>query len=187
MGPPENVLPGVAALELVLVNTGAMAVSIASADVYPTGVVLRLVLQGVRAAQRGVESGEGAWRFGIQFSDGRKAQLFGFGGLSQLGPHARGSSAVATAAARRGATPEGPVLATRGGSGSRSMYRQDCWLWPLPPAGDLTLACEWPNLEVPLTITRIDSRVIREAADRAVVLWPLEDLPDYPATEPTSS
>jgi hypothetical protein len=82
-GPPEHVVPGVVALELLLVNMGRHAVWISQAEVYPTGVSLRVDLHGRDPAPPGLESGVGTWRFGVQFSDGRKATTFGLGVFSR--------------------------------------------------------------------------------------------------------
>jgi hypothetical protein len=49
------------------------------------------------------------------------------------------------------------------------------WLWPIPPRGPVAFVCEWPALEIPLTCATLDAEVIRDAARRAVVLWPPPD------------
>jgi hypothetical protein len=90
MGPPEHVVPGVAALELLLVSTGLHAVWIGEADVYPSGLVLTVYLH--KPAPTGLESGPGTWRFGVQFSDGRKATVYGVGSARPAGrPTAAGT------------------------------------------------------------------------------------------------
>jgi Clp amino terminal domain, pathogenicity island component len=53
MGPPENVVPGVAALELLLVNLERHAVWIGQVEVYPTGALLRVDLHGREPAPPG--------------------------------------------------------------------------------------------------------------------------------------
>lgn len=120
IGPPENVVPGIATLELVLVNTGRVAVWVADAEVYPTGVVLKVVLQGREPAEPGVESGEGTWRLGVQFADGRKASAYGLGGLSRVGAAGAASSMRAMALDANASPPDGPVLFMRGGGGNRT-------------------------------------------------------------------
>ncbi len=189
-GPPENYVPGVVALELVLVNTGRVAAWIAAAEVYPTGVSLKVVLQGREPARPGVEAGEGTWRFGVQFADGRKATTYGLGAfarLDRLGPGAGGvsrsysaASATGSGVASGGDPPEGPLLRPRGGGGSRTNWHQDHWLWPLPTPGELLFACEWPNVGLGLTTTTTSADAFREAASFAQELWPAEDLPAWP-------
>jgi hypothetical protein len=46
---------------------------------------------------------------------------------------------------------------------------------PIPPPGQLAFVCEWPALQIPLTRATLDAEVIRDAARRAVVLWPAPD------------
>lgn len=145
-GPAENVVPGIAALELLLVNTGRIAVWIGEAEAYPNGIVLKVGLRSRDAARPEVESGAGTWRFGLQFSDGRKATVYGLGALFGFGRAHSSRSSTAIARNPRDAPPEGPLLMGRGGGGSRNSWRQDYWLWPLPPPGDLVIACEWPNI-----------------------------------------
>ena len=178
-GPPENYAPGLVALELLLVHNKRVAVVIPEAEVYPTGALLRVVLHGRQPARPGVEAGEGTWRFGVRFSDGRKAMTYGLGMFSR--PPQPGASRWTSAIAvdPNGAPPEGPVLSPRGAAGSRTNFRQEHWMWPLPPPGDLVIACEWPNLGLELTTVTTDANRIIDAAARAQELWPLEDLPEF--------
>jgi hypothetical protein len=183
-GPPENYVPGVVALELVLVNTGQLAAWISAAEVYPTGAILRVVLQGRQPARQGAKAGEGTWRFGVQFADGGKATTFGLGAFARhdgLGPGRSASATSRSYGAASGADPpQGPLLQPRGGSGSRTNWHQDHWLWPLPPPGELLFACEWPNVGLGLTTTTTSADAFREAATFAQELWPAEDLPAWP-------
>lgn len=180
MGPPEHVVPGVAALELLLVNTGLHAVWIGEAEVYPSGLVLTVHLHGRKPAPPGLESGPGTWRFGVQFSDGRKAAVYGVGSARPAG----GVSATTASSHGSGVPPVDPVLRARGGGGSRSVWRQEYWLWPLPPPGDLLIAWEWPNADTALTTTTIRADPVLDAASRAHELWPVEDLPEWPGRPP---
>jgi hypothetical protein len=87
-GPPENLVPGVVALELLLVAGDQHAVWLGQAEVYPTGVVFRVDLVGREPARPGVETGKGTWSFEVQFSDGRKPEHLGLGGSpSPIRPH----------------------------------------------------------------------------------------------------
>jgi hypothetical protein len=184
-GPPENVVPGIVPLELVLANTDRLAVWIGHAEAYPNGLTLTVLLCGREPAEPGAESGEGTWRFGVQFSDERKATVYGLGALaafSQQHGASTAASAVAIARTPSDPPPDAPLLLGRGGGGSRNKWRQDYWLWPLPPSGELVIACEWPNLDLPLTVASVDADAIREAAGRAKELWRAEDLPEWPGS-----
>ena len=98
------------------------------------------------------------FRFGVQFSDGRRGMTFGepIGGQLRRKPDEE---------------PKGPVLVARlfGGGGRRADFRY--WVWPLPPQGPLTLACEWPVHGIPVSTRDLDSAPILEASAHAELLW----------------
>jgi len=99
-------------------------------------------------------------RFGIQFSDGRKAT-----NLSAWLHFQRPGGPDAP--------PEGPVLlAHRGGGGGGGHWQQWFWAWPLPPEGPLAFVCEWPLADIAETRSEIDSALLRDAAAEVVALWP---------------
>jgi hypothetical protein len=172
-GPPEDVLPGVVALELALVRTERQVMWIGGAEVYPEGMGFSVLMCGRGAARPGVESGPGTWQFGVQFSDGQKATVHGVGMLSSVLP-ARGVSTTVSgiSGGRPSEPPDGPVLRACGGGGSRSSWRQQYWLWPLPTPGDVLFACEWPDLEIDFTTATVSANVFLEAAGRARDMWP---------------
>jgi hypothetical protein len=165
-------LPGVVALELPLVHTDQQVVWIAAADTFPEGITFSVLMCGRRPAREGVESGTGTWRFGVQFSDGRKATVHGVGMFSRAGGVSSASSGVSLGPDRSQAAPTDLVLRARGGSGSRSSWRQQYWLWPLPPPGDVLFACEWPDLEIGFTTATVSAEPILRAASRARPMWP---------------
>ena len=95
-------------------------------------------------------------RFGVQFSDGRKATNIDSHIPSRTG---------------RDNPADGPVLMGRGGGGGQGRWRQDFSVSPLPPAGPLAFVCEWPIAAIPETRNEIDSALVRDAASEAVLLW----------------
>ncbi len=161
-------MPGVVALELLLVHNDRMAVWIPTADAYPTGVLLRVDLRGRQRPHVGVEAGAGIWRFTVEFADGQKATTFGL---------------EATMESPSDVRPSGPQLRNHGGLFGITFYRQDYWLWPLPPAGELLIACEWPNVGLEPTTTRISADQLRDAAARSRELWPALDVPQGPRSQ----
>jgi len=183
LGPPDNVAPALAPLDLVLVNTGELAIFVTGARVYPTGFEMTLTVLfreetdvedpiGMRLFHRRGRRGAledqippEQLRFGLRFADGRKA--------TNVGEPAAWS--------RGDGRPEGAVLLARGGSGGERRWDQRLWAWPLPPPGELLFACEWPAQEIALTTAALDAGVILSAAARACVLWPAPDLPERPA------
>jgi hypothetical protein len=96
---------------------------------------------------------EELFRFGVQLADGSKAvyeEATPFGDQE----------------------PAGPVLASAGGGGGGRSWNFAVWLWPLPPPGPLAFVVQWPAKGIPETWQQADAGSIREAAERAEVLWP---------------
>jgi hypothetical protein len=128
----------------------------------------------IRRHRRRTESGEfdpHVLRFGVQFSDGRKATNLGspFGGFA---PRGRQTVRRLAASWPDGENkPTGLRLIEWGRSGSAGRYDQRYWLWPHPPTGALAFVCEWPSEQIEETRVEIDSAPILEAATRSVVLW----------------
>jgi hypothetical protein len=54
-----------------------------------------------------------------------------------------------------------------------SMSRSvQAWLWPLPDGDELTMTLEWPDMDLPPTVYRIDLAPVRAAAARSIPFWP---------------
>ena len=182
---PEGMLPGVVALELVLAKTDKAAVCVSRIGAYPAGFELQLLtmvadedidldpmLFGPHRPRRGRharESPDGTLRFGVQFADGSKATNAG-------GHHSPGKGE---------GTPQGPVMNSGGGGGGGGSWRQDFWVWPLPPPGPLTFAAEWGDAGIPLTSSEIDSKLLLDAADRAQTIFTAEQLSESPQSQVT--
>jgi hypothetical protein len=168
----------------VLARTDRLAVAIVGASAYSTGLALTLAVRSRRTgAVEDVDAFDDApfveWpfghptgrrpdggrlapeilRFGIQFSDGRKATTVG-----DAFPRALDDE-----------EPSGPILNQGGGRGSDGEYESEFWLWPLPPPGPVTFAVEWPAREIELTKQQVDASVFIEASKESEVLWPEED------------
>jgi hypothetical protein len=47
------------------------------------------------------------------------------------------------------------------------------WVWPLPPAGSLTVVCEWPAYGIALTRSEFDAGMLLDAAAQVEQLWPV--------------
>ncbi len=102
-------------------------------------------------------------RFGIEFSDGRKATNLG-------------SRMPFALPGEPDAPPEGPLLVpSRGGGGGGGRWHHGFWVWPLPPEGPLAFVCEWPAADIPETRAEIDSSLIQRAAAEVIELWPEHD------------
>jgi len=120
IGPPDNMTGGTVVLDLVLANTGDAAVAMRGAWAFPTGVVLRLGLHRRPVGSLARDTFE-RFRFGVELPDGRKV----------LGDRWDDETA-------------GARLVEQGGGGGGLEWRQDYWLWPLPPEGTLKIAL-WPD------------------------------------------
>jgi hypothetical protein len=170
-GPPDDVVGRAVPTEFVLARTEKLALAVWGVAAFPTGITFSLatVLRGssqdmdldpdmLTYRHRRRRSGQGdalpddLLRFGVQMVDGAKA-------TNLLSPF---SSEEA---------PTAPVLLQRGGGGDDRVWRQAWWLWPLPPEGPLTFACEWPAHGIPMTTHEIDSGPIRDAAAEAWTIW----------------
>ena len=173
-GPPRGTLPAALPSERVLASNARVAVCLSGMSVYPTGFEIDLlvlaaedvgadmhdIFHRVRRRTESEEIPPDLLRFGVQFADGSKTtNLSGF--------HAGDGP------------PSGPVMVPRGGSGGGDSWRQTVWVWPLPPPGAVSVVVEWPAFDIPFTREQIDAQEILDAAARAQVLFPDEDLPEW--------
>jgi hypothetical protein len=163
---PEATLPGVVAQEIVVARNDNAAIAVTGLTAYPTGfeftlsVVLRQEDRRGRAFDRSfhryypdAEVEPEFLRLGVLFADG--------GAATNLGMHPYGDN-----------EPTGPLLVPGGGGGGGRRYDMRHWVWPLPPPGPLVFVCEWPAYGIAESRAEIDADLIRDAATRAVRLWP---------------
>jgi hypothetical protein len=177
-GPPDDVLPGVVPLALVLGRSDSTVVFLSGVRAFPAGVVMTL---GVRV--RGPLDGTDL-----------HAEVFGNAPRGDLGPDwqvRRLKWGWELSDGRRVTTvdppvrperpeqwqdpawaPDRPVLSPRSGGGGRRSVDHDYWLWPLPPAGPLRVVCQWPRQGIATTTHDLDAGPFLEAAARARPVWP---------------
>jgi hypothetical protein len=174
---PSGTLPGLVAVERVLVQTEKVAVCVTQLAAYPSGFEFELItmsaddeqgldpmmFHGHRGLRRGAvdDIPPEMLRLGVQFADGSKAT--NTGGFRHDGN-----------------PPIAPLMRPAGGGGGRGSWRQTQWVWPLPPRGPVVLVCEWPAMNIPLTRSELDAQTILDAAARAQVIFSDEHLPDPP-------
>jgi hypothetical protein len=161
IAPPENVIPATVALDVILVQRPDLAIWVADALVFPSGLSFGINIQRREQSDErplffGQAESDGP-RFGLQLADGRKVVVQRLG---ETRPFLQ--------------RPERPILRPRSGSGGAHRSRAEMWLWPLPPAGPLTFVCAWPAEGVEETSAQIDAAPILAAASRAVEMWPDE-------------
>jgi hypothetical protein len=166
---PEAILPASVPADLILARSDAAAVAVGSLQVYPTGFAFLLTAvvreeheYGLPAVDIGMRHRlrpgqplpDAFLRFGIAFADGRSAT-----NLSDR--HAPDPDAS-----------DGPLLSSDGGGGGSRTYEMRHWVWPLPPPGPVDFVCEWPAHGIGESRASLDASLIRDAASRAITLWP---------------
>lgn len=177
---PRGSLPGIVPIERVLARTDRVAVCVTRLAAYPTGFELDLLAM-ITADEDDFDS--------MVFH--RQALLEG-GAVDEIPPEvlrfgmrfADGSRATNTSGFRRDhRRPTPPAMHQSGGHGGGGQWRQTYWVWPLPPAGPLTLVCEWPAMNIALTECELDAQPILDGAKRAQVIFSDEHLPEPPEGE----
>jgi len=164
------VVPGVVPVELLMARTAERAIGLTGIRAYPNGFAFTLSVR-LRQAIPGEQtrfgmfgdhvdpSGEFAayyLRLGVQFADGCTA--------TNLQRHHRGFQAGG---------PEPPLLTGTGGGGHDGrVWDNHYWVWGLPPPGPLVFVCEWPARGIGQSRMQADARLVLEAAERAVPIWP---------------
>lgn len=138
-------------------HEGRIAFAVIDVIAYSTGFEVIAVTR-LRPAERRPARPTHDWhgiRFGVQFSDGRKASA--------------GAGHALLAAA--GGTPAGPVIMPGGGGGGAEGWRQFYWVWPLPPPGRLVFAAMWKAAGMPETRLEVDAQPVIDAAKRSQRIW----------------
>jgi hypothetical protein len=173
VAPPGNELPAALPAPIVLVRTAHTVVALTEALIYSVGIEFT-VTGRIRMAEmpdrwplsmfRGGYPSNGplpddVLRFGFQLADGFKLTNLD----SQVGRHDPATQ------------PQHPVMrptrpAAENGNGP-GRYDFRLWMWPLPPAGPLTMVCEWPGRDIPETRVKLDGAALLAAAKDVVKLW----------------
>ena len=170
---PDTVVPGSVPAEVMLIRTDEVAVAVGSVRAYPCGFEFTVHVR---------------WR--------RAEDEFGYRDPFERRQHPRGAPrpgdalrlGVLDAVGRRTSTtarhpvprddPPSLVMEQGGGGGGDRSWDMNFWVYPLPPEGPVTLVASWLQQGVPETRAELDGAAIREAAARAVTLWPEEPNPE---------
>lgn len=165
--PPREVVgAAVVAPPLVLATTTRIGIAVTGLLAYPTGLGLTVVTIGRGSefdydfptehrnyGRHGLLTDQ-FLRFGVEFSDGRRA--------NNVEVHSFCDEKE----------PAKPVLQSRGGGGGAADWHQDYWLWPLPPPGPMMFVCEWPSEGIPETRAELDANLIIAASAEGLSIWP---------------
>jgi hypothetical protein len=160
--PSEGTLPATLAVNAVLGREERAVVAVPSLDVYPNGFLInvRILLdpnsaQEIRAMLHGPRIG--MVRIGVRFADGR----VGGRGLRGQGDLARDEEGF----------PTQPHVGHAGGGGGSGGWRFGAWVYPLPPEGPLEIFVALPPPSGREYSLVIEGEKVREAAQRASVIW----------------
>ncbi len=181
VGPPEDMIPGVVPLELVLGRSETGVVLLTGIRAFPTGLGMSLGvrIRGPVAGRdlndqvfdsdyrpRDVNPTEHASRlkWGFELSDGRR--------VTNVDTSPYMHQPIQAGQHDPEWVPDHPVLHGGGGGGGGRSVDRDYWLWPLPPAGRLRVVCQWLARNIDLTIQDLDTGPFLNAAQRAQTLWP---------------
>jgi hypothetical protein len=161
---PETQVGGSVGVDLLLARSDEAALALTGLIAYPNGfsftiaAVLREEDRRGRVHHYGYQpDGSGApepefLRVGVRFADGRVA--------ANLAGRPRFDDE----------TPDRPVLMADSGGGGGRRFDMGYWVWPLPPAGPLTVVVAWPGYHIDETSAQIDAALLHDAAGRAISL-----------------
>jgi hypothetical protein len=163
IGPPERVIPGVAAVNLTLAETPRSVMALMMLSAYRGGFAFRIstlsrrpvaLARPARRASTAPDDDDlaGAPTCRVEFSDGSVAEA----GDDRPTPPDR--------------PPRDPVLQTTQSEVHGPLRTTEFHVWPLPPPGPVGFVCRWPAGGVDEVRREIDAGVIHEAASRAIVL-----------------
>jgi hypothetical protein len=164
-GRPTLTLPSYLAEPALIAESEEAAVIVQGIACYPDGFAFRLEAIKRYAPPEDDPPEEepfGLWarppenlaRFGIGYSDGRRATL----DRARFGHLGDDSADIA--------------IVQQGGSGGAGHFFSDFWVQPLPPAGPVTFAVEWEAAGIPETLHTIEGQLFRDAAGRARPVFP---------------
>ena len=167
-GRPTLFVPGYLSEDVVLAVSDEVAVVMQGIACYPRGFAFELATTSRYEVPLDEEDQEdlhgafGLWRprrpsarFGIEYSDGRRATL------------GENWSPMRSMPAK-----EQLSIEPGGGGGGAGHWAQELWVQPLPPAGPVTFAVEWPSRGIDETLHTIDGELFRQSADRARDVFP---------------
>lgn len=167
--PSEGTLPWMVPINGIVHQNVDVVVFIESIAVYPNGFVINV---GIRASPRQPEQeimtrihrpGARIPRVGVRFSDGRMAGREAHQGqwVRPTPEHPRDAEGF----------PINPIMRGTGGGGGGGGWRFGVWVYPLPPEGPIEIFVSLPAAGLDEGKTLIDGKVIRDASQKATVVW----------------
>lgn len=180
LGPPEGELPGGVDSVLAIGSSPTAVVPLEALRGFSTGITFDLTIRIREHARRvraalfdalGVHHGrgqldlllpQGGLRFGMEFSDGSRVTTL------DESPW----DLIPVGEAPPGWEPPGPLF--DGVARPRSQgqtWQRTVWLWPVPPPGDITVVCAWPDRQIAETRSVVPAAPLIQACGNAAALW----------------
>lgn len=183
MNPPQDVLPGVVPIELVLGRSTTTVVALTGMRAFPTGLHMNLavrargkgsrrdlhseVFDGPHRHDMAAQWQVGRLKWGFELADGRRVTNVDPWPEQPNQDHRRPHHPDDWLW-----EPDHPVLQGGGGGGGDRSVDRDYWLWPLPPTGRLRVVCQWLDQGIELQVQDLEAAPFLEAAARARPAWP---------------
>ncbi len=160
-GPPRDEVGVPATSSTVLARGEDVVVALRGVTGFSDGLLLQVVVlfsdeqdgREVEAALPEYTRNPGRFRLGVAYADGRRTSAGGAGAPDL----ARGTG--------------GPVLTLQTSRAAVLTWEGDYWLWPLPPAGPLTVGCRWPDRGVAEQRLDVDTTPLLTAAHASTSVW----------------
>lgn len=160
-GPPQDEVGVLALSAFVLARGDDAVVAVRGATAYSDGLLLTVLAlfadeQQAEDLELSVQEygrGPGRLRFGAVFSDGRRATTGAREAPGLVPP------------------PSGAAMVQQRSRTGVLQWEAEQWLWPLPPPGELVLACRWPDRGIPETTVSLDAGPLLQRAATSVCVW----------------
>lgn len=186
LNPPQDVLPGVVPVELVLGRSENTVVLLTGMRAFPTGLQMSLEVRvrgrlvphdlngevfGGARNRHGTDPARqaGGLKWGFELADGRRVTNVDAWPEQPNQDHTRPHHPDDWRW-----EPDHPVLSGGGGGGGRRSVERTYWLWPLPPAGRLRVVCQWTDQGIEIATQDLDAALFLDAAGRARPAWPAD-------------
>jgi hypothetical protein len=168
LGPPGDLLPGLAPVQLILARTVDTLVVVTNVRAYPTGVAFTVRLRlRTPVAGRPDDWMDRTDDLPFSFDSSDPGQVLRLWVEDAEGRRSGDPDPEVDPMAEQ--APRQPLLQVRGGGGSETDW--DAESWPLPLPGPLTFACAWPARGIPETRVALDVEPVLRAAGEAVPLF----------------
>ena len=160
-GPPRDEVGVLALSAFVLARGDDAVVAVRGTTAYSDGLLLTVAVlfadeQRAEDLELSVQEygrSPGRLRLGAVYADGRSATTGTHEAPGLVPP------------------PSGAALVQQRSRTSALQWEAEHWLWPLPPPGELVLACRWPDRGIEETTVNVDAGPLLRAAATSTHVW----------------